>query len=319
MDNSGSDSSKGPSTFTVHCRDASFTLSQSQFETDSPNYFTACFLSPSSSFAESSSRTVHTDRNPLLFALIVEHLSGYDILPLNKEALPKTMSEETARTNLLKDAEYFQLDGLCEKLRGKVREVSTLTEEDCSVLDRVMDGQGRVVKLLDLPRAVASSLSRVLEESRDAFWVEPYLVKHHHVCISSHYGSSRMQIELNPNSDVCTQVRQKLDAVGQACEPPRQTELSWSCEANSLSKISIDGTVYLTEQVCWNPYTHALSNDPGWRASRPTHLLADAIYLKAEVSADRHSISVSFKYRFAVCRSQMQLLKDDALPPYQPS
>ena len=79
-------------------------------EEDSPNYFTAAFFD--GGFAESKTRQVKTDRHPRLFALIVEHLSGYPILPLQPTALPSTMSVEIAQECLLRDARYFGLEQL---------------------------------------------------------------------------------------------------------------------------------------------------------------------------------------------------------------
>ncbi|BGP16530.1 hypothetical protein JCM10213v2_004532 [Rhodosporidiobolus nylandii] len=87
-----------PPTYTVYAREAPFTLTSSQVSTDSPNYFTAAFLD--SDFSEASSRVLRTDRSPQLFALIVEHLSRYEVLPLAEQSVPSTMSVEAARENL---------------------------------------------------------------------------------------------------------------------------------------------------------------------------------------------------------------------------
>ncbi|GAA5954394.1 hypothetical protein JCM3765_004446 [Sporobolomyces pararoseus] len=111
---SGSTPPSSSEVFTVYARDTPFRLTRSQIETDSPNYFTSAFLSHG--FAESTTYEVHTDRNPYLFTLIVEHLSGYTILPLQPSAVPTSMSVETARENLLRDAKYFGLEQLQELL-----------------------------------------------------------------------------------------------------------------------------------------------------------------------------------------------------------
>ncbi|ORY75382.1 hypothetical protein BCR35DRAFT_256224, partial [Leucosporidium creatinivorum] len=100
--------------FTIITRGNSFHLSRAQVEYDSPNYFSAAFLQHD--FAEARSKVLYTDRNPQLFALIVEHLSGYKILPLAEKALPQTMNAELAHANLLADAEYFQLDQLGDQV-----------------------------------------------------------------------------------------------------------------------------------------------------------------------------------------------------------
>ena len=79
----------------------------------SPNYFTAIFFGD---FAESGTTTVHVDRNPDLFALILEYLSGYSILPLSERALPRTMDTRTALRNLAEDAAFYGLSRLHAQL-----------------------------------------------------------------------------------------------------------------------------------------------------------------------------------------------------------
>lgn len=95
--------------YTVIVRDEEFTLRKSQIEFDAPNYFTACFLGD---FAESASTTITLDRNPDLFAIIVEYMSGYRILPLAAKALPRTMDAASATANLAEDAAYYGLSRL---------------------------------------------------------------------------------------------------------------------------------------------------------------------------------------------------------------
>ncbi|GAA5854365.1 hypothetical protein JCM5353_000562 [Sporobolomyces roseus] len=104
-----------PETYTVVCREVPFRLTRSQIESDSPNYFTTAFLD--GGFAESGSKIIHLDRHPQLFALIVEHLSGYKIPPLQPSVLPRYMSVEAAMENLWRDASYFGLDALCKELK----------------------------------------------------------------------------------------------------------------------------------------------------------------------------------------------------------
>lgn len=98
--------------YTVVVRDEEFTLSRSQLEFDSPNYFTAIFFGD---FAEGDSKltTIHVDRNPTLFAIIVEYLSGYPLsLPIAPKALPRTMDSRTAMLALADDAAFYGLDKL---------------------------------------------------------------------------------------------------------------------------------------------------------------------------------------------------------------
>ncbi|KAK4700028.1 hypothetical protein P7C70_g6224, partial [Phenoliferia sp. Uapishka_3] len=99
--------STAPATaFTVILQRVPFVLSHDQVTTDSPNFFTAAFLSD---FKEASTRTLYTDRSPILFQFILDHLSGYAILPLPH--IP-TMTPSTALHNLLHDAQYFGLSQL---------------------------------------------------------------------------------------------------------------------------------------------------------------------------------------------------------------
>ncbi|CAE6506882.1 unnamed protein product [Rhizoctonia solani] len=100
-------------------RDTTFTLDRSQIEFDSPNYFTSCFLG---SFSESHVRETRLSRDPALFSVIVNYLSGYAILPIQP---PAGMSEQAALENLLRDALFYGLDELAgileeHKLGAKV-------------------------------------------------------------------------------------------------------------------------------------------------------------------------------------------------------
>lgn len=99
----------GTTKYTVILRDEEFTLRKGQLEFDAPNYFTALFLGD---FAESSTTSVTLDRNPDLFALIVEYMSGYHILPISTRALPRTMDERSAMLNLIEDAAFYGLSRL---------------------------------------------------------------------------------------------------------------------------------------------------------------------------------------------------------------
>lgn len=97
--------------FIVMVRDVEFTLTRSQVEFDSPNFFTACFLG---NFQESQTRTVKISRDPVLFGIIFDYLCGYTVLPLTAGVIPSRMSPETALINLQVDAEFYQLDGLVQ-------------------------------------------------------------------------------------------------------------------------------------------------------------------------------------------------------------
>ncbi|KAG8783847.1 hypothetical protein FRC12_019294 [Ceratobasidium sp. 428] len=96
-------------TYTVIMRGETFVLTRDQIEFDSPNYFTACFLGE---FIESQTRTLTLSREPVLFRIILDHLSGYEVIPLHASVIPKRMSPEVALRNLLADAQFYLLDGL---------------------------------------------------------------------------------------------------------------------------------------------------------------------------------------------------------------
>ncbi|KZV79770.1 hypothetical protein EXIGLDRAFT_846227 [Exidia glandulosa HHB12029] len=101
--------------YTVTLRGEPFTLYRDQIEFDSPNYFTSIFLGD---FAESQTRSVELSRSPNLFRIIVNYLSGYTILPLTATVIPTDMTFDMARTNLLRDAEFFGLRGLVALLHA---------------------------------------------------------------------------------------------------------------------------------------------------------------------------------------------------------
>ncbi|KAG8790788.1 hypothetical protein FRC12_011013 [Ceratobasidium sp. 428] len=99
--------------YTVIMRGETFVLTRDQIEFDSPNYFTSCFLGE---FTESRTRTLTLSRDPELFRIILDHLSGYEVLPLHSLAIPKRMSQELALHNLLIDARFYLLDGLIQRI-----------------------------------------------------------------------------------------------------------------------------------------------------------------------------------------------------------
>ncbi|KAM5534171.1 hypothetical protein V8D89_012191 [Ganoderma adspersum] len=106
--------------YTVIVRRERFELYHDQITFDSPNYFTACFLSD---FSESAARTLRLSRNPTLFSIIVEYLSGYPILPLSAQTIPSTMDLASAHRCLLADAQFYGLQRLCELLESRRPEI----------------------------------------------------------------------------------------------------------------------------------------------------------------------------------------------------
>jgi hypothetical protein len=109
--------------YTVIVKDTQFQLTKEQIQFDSPNYFTSCFLGD---FKESKEgkQTVSIQRHPVLFELIVDYLTGYDIFPLPQSSLIPTMSPLALLKNLKKDALFYGLDGLCEQVDEQVEQIN---------------------------------------------------------------------------------------------------------------------------------------------------------------------------------------------------
>ncbi|KAG9078753.1 hypothetical protein FS749_009186 [Ceratobasidium sp. UAMH 11750] len=108
-------------TYTVTVRSEPFVLTRDQIEFDSPNYFTSCFLGE---FAESQARTATLSRDPDLFRIVLDYLSGYKVLPLHESAVTKRMGNEVAISNLLVDAQFYQLDGLISMIEAHKQETA---------------------------------------------------------------------------------------------------------------------------------------------------------------------------------------------------
>lgn len=110
--------------YTVSLQGRRFTLTRSQLEFDSPNYFTAAFLGE---FRESQTRYLELNRDPGLFSLICTYLCGYKILPVQDYILaalrsthPLGFSSAATLLNLRADAVFYQLDGLVEACDGYI-------------------------------------------------------------------------------------------------------------------------------------------------------------------------------------------------------
>lgn len=136
--------------YTIVVRGETFILGREQILYDSPNYFSTCFLTPSakpnkmptgsaggvlspvpevpedgeeeSGDEEEYELILH--RDPYLFKLIEAYLSGYPILPLPEEWLPKYMSPEAALKALMVDARYYELARLVEILRAHLKTIA---------------------------------------------------------------------------------------------------------------------------------------------------------------------------------------------------
>jgi hypothetical protein len=97
--------------FQVLVHGIEFHLSLAQVQQDSPNAFTEHFR-PSEVHADQLQAPFVLDSDPDLFAIIVQYLSGYDILPLAPTAVPRTLSLDAAKKGLLRDAGHLGLSGL---------------------------------------------------------------------------------------------------------------------------------------------------------------------------------------------------------------
>jgi len=62
-------------------------------------------------------RELEVQKEPQIFKLIQAHLRGYDILPLSDEVIPYYLTKETMIHNLFKEAQFYGLDLLCQKIR----------------------------------------------------------------------------------------------------------------------------------------------------------------------------------------------------------
>lgn len=108
---------------TIDVRNESFPLSLEQLQSDPPNLFTSLIANPSSNPTLALSAThLQFPRDPSLFPLIANHLSNYQILPLNAYHFPTL--EHTTLVNLLADAEYYQLPKLQAALKKELAKKS---------------------------------------------------------------------------------------------------------------------------------------------------------------------------------------------------
>lgn len=108
--NHNNDDDSDDDTFIINLRGVKLPITRTQIESDSPgnNLFSSSLLGD---FVESSSKTIKLDRNPGLFRIILDHLSGYTVLPLDSKLLKEYglngMSVERAIRYLLDDTEYY--------------------------------------------------------------------------------------------------------------------------------------------------------------------------------------------------------------------
>lgn len=113
--------------YIIVVRDTRYVLSKSQIEFDSPNYFTRYFLDETE---EAEPRTLELSRDPDLFRIILDYLSGYSIFPLSDKHLPPHSPSQTILQNLLADAAFYDLRGFLKLCQDQtyVREPTPLEE-----------------------------------------------------------------------------------------------------------------------------------------------------------------------------------------------
>lgn len=98
-------------TYTVTLRGQPFSLSRAQLEAEPGNILEAALLGD---FQEGQTRSMEMDRHPAVFKVIVEHLSGYTVLPLRQQDWESAETSEEKFLRLLKDdARYYGLEKLC--------------------------------------------------------------------------------------------------------------------------------------------------------------------------------------------------------------
>lgn len=110
-------------TYTIILRGESLSITRAQIEADSPgaNFFASSLLGD---FMEASHRAITLDRHPGIFKIILDHLSGYTILPLDEEYVEgvcgREMTTQRAMRFLSDDADYYGFTRLKEMLNEEV-------------------------------------------------------------------------------------------------------------------------------------------------------------------------------------------------------
>ncbi|ORY75384.1 hypothetical protein BCR35DRAFT_333176 [Leucosporidium creatinivorum] len=106
--------------YTISLRGTVFTLSGAVLQSHLPNYFTRALLAPpSSQLVTPRSSAMELDRDPKLFEVVVNYLSGYEVFPLSQTAF--LTDRATATRNLLLDARFYKLKGLEEMVEKEVQ------------------------------------------------------------------------------------------------------------------------------------------------------------------------------------------------------
>ncbi|PVF94822.1 hypothetical protein CPB86DRAFT_817714 [Serendipita vermifera] len=101
--------------YTIIVNEERFVFTRDQLESDPGNYFAQYFLL---GFKEvpKGTREMEIEKEPLFFKLIQAHLRGYDIFPLPDHWIPSYMTKESALNNLFKEAQFYGLWNLQNKI-----------------------------------------------------------------------------------------------------------------------------------------------------------------------------------------------------------
>ncbi|KAG8790790.1 hypothetical protein FRC12_011015 [Ceratobasidium sp. 428] len=164
-----------PNTYKVIMRGETFLLTRDQIEFDSPNYFTSCFLGE---FSEAKTRTLTLSRDPKLFKIILDYLSGYDVLPLHESVIPERMGLDVALRNVLADAQFYQLDGLVDQINQENQATEEVEETLASpyAMISVSCSKGTLRDITWSPALLLSE--EAVDQARQAHGIQPVLVSY---------------------------------------------------------------------------------------------------------------------------------------------
>jgi len=108
-----------PSTYAIIVSGERLTFTREQLESE-PNNKLAEYFFGTSSQPSTEKREMRIEKEPALFKLIQAHLRGYNIFPIQNGFVPY-MTADGVLENLLKEAEYYALGGLVQKLQNMQR------------------------------------------------------------------------------------------------------------------------------------------------------------------------------------------------------
>jgi hypothetical protein len=105
-----------PGTYAIIVSGERLIFTREQLESEPNNKFAEYFFG-STSGPSTQERELRIENEPALFKLIQAHLRGHNILPIRDGFVPY-MTVEGVLENLLKEAEYYALGGLVQKLQN---------------------------------------------------------------------------------------------------------------------------------------------------------------------------------------------------------